>query len=88
MALLEPPSGGAGGGVGGEFGGPSSGAAGQLDLGGEGGDGGPTDFSAGDDAAIERLLAIYPDREVVVQAFVAAGRNEELAANLIFDMMG
>ena len=39
-----------------------------------------------DQAAVERLEQLGFPRVAVVQAYMAADKNEELAANLLFDM--
>lgn len=39
-----------------------------------------------DQAAVERLEQLGFPRAAVVQAYMAAEKNEELAANLLFDM--
>ena len=59
------------------------------DAGGEEGEGGQyVTISPEDDAAINRLVALGFDRNQAAEAFLACDKNEELAANYLFDQMG
>jgi uncharacterized UBP type Zn finger protein len=42
-------------------------------------------FSAAEEAAVARLCEMGFPRGAVVEAFVACDRNEEMAANFLFD---
>ena len=66
--------------------GPPSGGGGGADG---GGGGGPTtiQLSAEEGEAIERLQALGFDRNTAIEAFLACDRNEQLAANFLFDSM-
>jgi len=46
---------------------------------------GPVQLSAADEAAVGRLVGLGFDRAAVVQAYLACERNEELAANYLFE---
>jgi UV excision repair protein RAD23 len=58
-------------------------------LGGGGAGGGslpvPAELSADETAAVERLAALGFPKEMCTQAYFACGKNEELAANFLFD---
>ena len=59
------------------------------DVGGEEGERGQyVTISPEDDAAINRLVALGFDRNQAAEAFLACDKNEELAANYLFDQMG
>ncbi|KAL6075626.1 UV excision repair protein rad23 [Balamuthia mandrillaris] len=80
MALLnEPVAEGAagGGGLGGMMGG--------MGGGGGGGGGGVIQVTQEEKDAIDRLQALGFDRSVVIQAFFACDRDEQVTANYLFD---
>ncbi len=59
---------------------------GQYGEGGEGGEGGvQISVTEEEKAAIERLCGMGFERELVVQAFFACDKNEELTANYLMD---
>jgi UV excision repair protein RAD23 len=57
-------------------------------AGGGGGDGAQIDISEEDNAAIERLAALGFPFERAAEAFFACEKNEEMAANYLFDSGG
>ena len=65
-------------------------AAGLGDGGGFGGDDGEGQIEISEDekAAIDRLAALGFEFERAAEAFFACGKNEELAANFLFDNAG
>ena len=64
-------------------------AAGLGDGGFGGNDGeGQIDISEDEKAAIDRLAALGFEFERAAEAFFACGKNEELAANFLFDNAG
>jgi len=64
-------------------------AAGQGGAGGGGGGGGPgptvIQLTEEERAAVDRLAALGFDRNMAAQAYLACDKNEELAANFLFD---
>lgn len=58
---------------------------------GGGGAGGPMpmqiELSQEDQAAVDRLCALGYDREAVIEAYIACGKDEQLAANILMDDM-
>jgi UV excision repair protein RAD23 len=58
-------------------------------LAGQGANGeGQVEISEDDNAAIERLVALGFPFELCAEAFFACEKNEEMAANLLFDSGG
>merc|ERR1712039_41767 len=72
-------------------GGGGGGMQGLAGLGGAGGGGAggapaaPAQLTEEDNAAIERLMSLGFDRNMVVEVYLGCGKNENLAANILFD---
>lgn len=66
------------------------GMGGMPGMGPGGGGGGPEviRLSEEENAAVERLAALGFDKEMAAQAYLACDKNEELAANFLFDNAG
>merc|ERR1712039_718983 len=88
LAMLQQrmQQGGAGGGGGGLGGMPGLAGLGGAGGGGAGGaPAAPAQLTEEDNAAIERLMALGFDRNMVVEVYLGCGKNENLAANILFD---